>query len=54
MSGDQISIIVPEGSDGQIWSIALTSLRNIVELYDIPPFLAKHPSELLVPEDAIK
>lgn len=54
MSGDQISIIVPEGSDNQIWSIAITSLRNTVELYDIPPFIARHPAELLVPEDAIK
>ena len=54
MSGDQISIIVPEKSDGQIWSMSLTSLRNTVELYDIPPFLARHPSELLVPQEAIK
>lgn len=54
MPGDQVSIIVSEGSDNQIWSIAITSLRNTVELYDIPPFLARHPAELLVPEDAIK
>ncbi len=54
MSGDQISIVVPEGCDRQVWSIALTSLRDTVELYDIPPFLARHPAELLVPEDAEK
>jgi len=54
MNGDQISIIVPKGSDNQIWTIAITSLRNTVELYDLPPFLARHPAELLVPEDAIK
>ena len=54
MSGDQVSIIVPDGSANQIWTIAITSLRNTVELYDIPPFLARHPAELLVPEDAIK
>ncbi|MCM8822834.1 MAG: DUF4838 domain-containing protein [Candidatus Omnitrophica bacterium] len=53
-AGDEISIIVPEGSDNQIWSMAITSLRNTVELYDIPPFLARHPDELIVPEDAIK
>lgn len=54
MNGDQVSIIVPAGSDSQIWSIALVSLRSTVELYDIPQFLARHPAELLVPEDAIK
>ncbi|MCX7705003.1 MAG: DUF4838 domain-containing protein [bacterium] len=54
MAGDQISIVVPEGSDNQIWSIGITSLRNTVELYDIPPFFARHPAEILVPEDAIK
>ncbi len=54
MAEDQISIVVPEKSDGQIWSISVWSLRNIIELYDIPPFLARHPLEILVPEDALK
>ncbi|HIE50296.1 MAG TPA: DUF4838 domain-containing protein [Armatimonadetes bacterium] len=46
----QSSVIVPKGKDGQIWSLALSSLRCVVELYDVPPYLARHPSELLVPE----
>ncbi len=50
----QLTIRVPQGADGQIWSLSLNSLRCAVELYDIPPFVARHPSELLVPEDALK
>lgn len=48
------SISVPKGKDGQIWQLRLSSLRCIVELYDVPPYLARHPAELLVPEDALK
>jgi len=45
---------VPKGKDGQIWRLRLSSLRCIVELYDVPPYLARHPAELLVPDDALK
>ena len=48
------AVSVPKGKDGQIWRLRLNSLRCIVELYDVPPYLARHPSELLVPEDALK
>jgi hypothetical protein len=47
------SVNVPKGKDGQIWRLRLNSLRCVVELYDIPPYLARHPAELLVPEDAL-
>lgn len=47
------SVVVPKGKDGQIWRLRLSSLRCIVELYDVPPYLARHPAELLVPEDAL-
>ncbi len=50
----QLTVRVPKGADGRIWSLSLNSLRCAVELYDIPPFVARHPSELLVPEDALK
>ena len=45
------SVTVPPGRDNQIWSLELSSLRCTVELFDVPPFLARHPAELLVPED---
>ena len=41
------------GKDGAIWSLALTGVRDAVELYDVPPYLARHPAELLVPLDAL-
>ena len=50
LSRDQVSVVVPEGKDGAVWSLALHSLRCVVELYDVPPYLARHPAELLVPE----
>ncbi|MCS7239432.1 MAG: DUF4838 domain-containing protein [Thermoguttaceae bacterium] len=39
---------------GQILALELTSLRCQLELYDIPPFVARHPAELLVPADALE
>jgi len=53
VTGDQVSVVVPPGADGAVWSLALSSLRCVVELYGVPPFLARHPAELLVPEDAL-
>ncbi|WP_347242876.1 DUF4838 domain-containing protein [Thermogutta sp.] len=44
---------VPKGADGQIWSLQLSGLRCVVELYDVPPYLACTPQGLLIPEDAI-
>ncbi|MCS6830970.1 MAG: DUF4838 domain-containing protein [bacterium] len=53
LPSQQLSIVVPRGADGQIWALSLSSLRCVVELYDVPPFLARHPAELLVPEDSL-
>lgn len=52
--GQQLSVRVPKGADGQVWAIAVNSLRCWIELIDVPPFLARHPSELLVPEDSLR
>ncbi len=52
--GHETSVTVPNGADGGIWSIELSSLRCIVELYDVPPWLARHPAALMAPEDAIQ
>jgi membrane-associated protease RseP (regulator of RpoE activity) len=54
LPGEQLSIVVPRGEDGRIWALQIWSLRCIVELYDVPPFVARHPAELLVPEDSLK
>lgn len=51
--GEDVSVVVPEGKDGQIWSITLASLRVMIELYDIPPYISAHPAELLVPEEVL-
>ena len=50
LARDQLSVIVPPGKDGAVWSLALHSLRCVVELYGVPPYLARHPAELLVPQ----
>lgn len=47
------SVEVPNGTDGQIWSLQLSGLRCVVELYDVPPYLACSPQTLLIPEDAV-
>ncbi len=54
LPGCEVVVRVPKGKSGQIWSLALSSLRCVVELYDVPPFVARHPAELLVPEDALR
>lgn len=53
LPSQQLSVIVPKGADGQVWALSISSLRCVVELYDIPPYLARHPAELLVPEDSL-
>lgn len=52
-SGDQLSVRVPSEARGAVWSLALGSLRCVVELYGVPPYLARHPGELLVPIEAL-
>jgi hypothetical protein len=54
LPSQQLSVVVPKGADGQIWAIALDSLRCVLELYDVPPYVSRHPSELLVPENALR
>ena len=52
---DSVSpIVVPKGKDGAVWSLALGSLRCVIELYDVPPYVARHPRELLVPTGAVR
>ena len=68
LAGDQLSVnlrdavrdsITPSGRNdavddrAMILALSLDSLRCVVEIYNIPPFVARHPSELLVPVDAL-
>ena len=53
LNGQQAQVNVPAGKDGKIWSLAVESYNCTVELYGVPPYVARHPSELLVPKEAI-
>jgi len=50
----QCSVSVPEGTDGQVWRLSLDSLRCVLELYDIAPFVAASLKRLLVPRGALE
>jgi hypothetical protein len=43
-----------ENLPGQILSLEVAGLRCVLELYDVPPYLARHPAELLVPEELLR
>ncbi len=53
-AGDQVSIRVPPGQDGRVWSLGINGLRVALEIYDIPPYLARQPDELLVPRETAR
>ncbi len=50
--GDDVSVRVPGGQDGKVWSLAINGLRVSFCLYDVPPYLARRPAELMVPHEA--
>jgi hypothetical protein len=52
-AGDELSVTVPAGRDGAVWGLELSGLRCVVELYGVPPYVARHPRELLVPEETL-
>jgi len=52
-AGDQVSVAVPPEHRGAVWSLSLSSLRCVVELYNVPPYLARRPAELLVPKKSL-
>lgn len=53
LNGQQAQVLVPSGMDGKIWSLAVESYNCTVELYGVPPYLSRHPGELLVPAEAL-
>lgn len=58
VSGEEISVILKDNGskpiDGKIWSVSISSLRCGIELYGVPPFLARHPAELIVTEESLR
>lgn len=44
-----VAVPVPEGCDGAVWVMKGSVGRRI--LINVPPYVARHPSELLVPEE---
>lgn len=53
-SGDQVSVRVPPEARGAVLALSIASLRCVVELYNVPPWLARHPRELLVPREVVE
>ncbi|MCD6351604.1 MAG: hypothetical protein J7M26_05750, partial [Armatimonadetes bacterium] len=51
--GDQVSLRVPKGQDGHVWSLGINGLRVAFEVYDVPPYLAPQPGRLLVPRECL-
>lgn len=44
-------ITVPAGRDGAVWSVTLDGERGCVALGGIPPYVAMHPDDLLIPAE---
>jgi hypothetical protein len=53
-AGDDISVVVPPGHAGQVWSLGFSALRGCIALHDVPPYLAPHPQDLLVPRECVQ
>ncbi len=67
LAGDQVCVSVnpqsrngdaaTDGDDptqqGTVLAVGFDSLRCVIEIYNVPPYLARHPSELLVPADTL-
>lgn len=45
---DRMAVEVPDGQDGQAWSV-ISNVNGQFALLNVPPYLARSPDELLVP-----
>lgn len=52
VSGGYFQCPVPEGQDGRVWK--LHRVRGAWRLLNVPPYLARQPSELLLPIEVIE
>ena len=49
-----VPVMVPAGADAGIWAFSVSrSPRAIIQLRGVPPYLARHPDELLTPREAL-
>ena len=49
-----VPVSVPAGADHGIWAFTISrSPRAIIQLKGVPPYLARHPAELLTPSEAL-
>ncbi len=51
--GVDISVVVPPGSDNRIWAFGIDSVRPRITLLGVPPYVARHPDELLAPREVV-
>lgn len=52
-SSAECLVHVPQDRDGCIWSLSLDASRGQVGLVGVPPWLAAHPEDLLVPRELV-
>lgn len=45
---------VPEGGDGKLWTFTGELYKNKFMLMTVPPYLARHPAELLLPREVVE
>ena len=50
---DYLRVPVPQGQDGQVWSIEMSALRPELRFLNIPGYLAFSPDELLLPQEMV-
>ena len=49
-----VPVTVPAGADRGIWAFTVSrSPRASLQLRGVPPYLARHPDELLTPREAL-
>ena len=49
-----VPVMVPVGVDRAIWAFTISrSPRAIIQLRGVPPYLARHPEELLTSREAV-
>ena len=49
---EYFSVPVPPGQDGKFWKLHYIPSEKI--LMTVPPFVARHPSELLLPREVVE
>ena len=53
LPNSDVSVRVPDGEDGRIWSLSIGCERATIRLTGVPPLMACHPCELMVPAECL-